>query len=133
MSKAKKKQVDKTINTIVNLKSATKLVTHVPSDGLFKAALIKAGLDEEFIADRLKDAMEATITKVDDKIGQQFIMPDNNIRLKAVEMWINIFGYKQQSKADAGTKHLHLHGMSSEELDNAITAAEVRETKKKGS
>lgn len=130
--KKPKEQVEKVINTITNLKGATKLVEYVPNDGLFKQALLKAGLNEDFIADKLKEAMDATITKVDDKIGQQFIMPDNNIRLKAVEMWVNIFGYKNKGTSEKGSKHLHLHGMSNEELDNAIRAIEDGKTEEEG-
>jgi hypothetical protein len=56
---------------------------------------------------------------------------DMNIRLKAIEMWINIFGYKDKAKPpkieDRGQKHLHLHNVSKEELDAAIAAASVRE------
>lgn len=135
MSIAKdKKQVNKAIKTITNIKSATKLVENIPEDGLFKAALLKAGLTEDFIADKLKEAMNAEITKVDDKIGKQFTMADNNVRLKAIEMWINVFGYKQiRTATQTGTKHLHLHGMSTKELDDAIRTIEIREDTEKGS
>lgn len=129
------KELTKVVNQIPNLKKATNTIKTIPQNNEFKLALLNNGITEKFVADRLREAMEATTTKVDDKQGKVYVNADNNTRLKAIEMWINVFGYKEINKTipKEGSKHVHLHGLTKEELDNALRAASIGEDKKKRS
>lgn len=130
------KQLSKAVANIKNIEKATNLVKTIPQSNEFKLALLNNGISEQFVAEKLKEAMEAVTLKIDDKRGLSFETPDNAIRLKAIEMWINVFGYREAAKpaiAKEGTKHVHLHGLSKEELDDAVRAASIGDDQKKGS
>lgn len=104
----------------------------IQQDTMLQLALRKQGVDEDYIAEKLKDAMDARVIKMSAN-GQATSKEytDMNIRLKAIEMWINIFGYKDKAKPpkieDKGDKHLHLHNIDKEELNAALAAASIRE------
>lgn len=79
---------------------------------LFAQELIKQGLTPQVIADKLKETLDATQTKID-KNGQIHESIDFNSRLKAIELWAKVMGI-----TGGGNKSLHLHQhLSGSEID----------------
>jgi len=108
----------------------------ITKDSAFQVALKRAGVDEDYVAEKLKEAMNNEVIKMNaDGSPGAHKFKDMHIMLKAIEMWVNVFGYKEKAKEaakptkDTSPKHLHIHGLSGEDLDAAIEAAEIRKDK----
>ena len=105
-----------------------KAIMNLPTDTAFQLACREAGITEEYVAMKLKESIEASICKLDDKKGILHEFPDHKVRLKAIELWASISGIKTgTNKGKEGDKHIHLHGLTDEELDAKLRAAKIGE------
>lgn len=84
---------------------------HLPAIERFEQALTLAGVTPEHVAKKVYELFESESVKIINGKLKKF--PNDNIRLKAIEIWLKYVGRQLPSN-----NHLHLHGDQIDELLN---------------
>lgn len=90
----------------LGLKSKRNDLSEFPTPENFKRALLKAGATPEKVAKEITRLMLKSKKTTYHKDGSSDSEPDNQTRLKALEVWLKYFAPTQGTNQN----HLHLHG-----------------------